>query len=365
MNALVIISFVFVTLYVIGIFRGIRRKKNRWHAYGFFDQIWGWVDGDKNSILPDSLPWPSGKVYFTLTRTEYVEKGEKLTAYDAESKDGQKIEYSAAETIDGIKKPIRTVVERVTRLRKTEVHPYVIKCVLPKTGFTFFLCFTLKIKVKEPMKILKLDEFLSFVGNELNDAIYPWAVEEEKSLIPAGADPLDHVYTVIDYFIGLAVDDESKIKIKLKGKDRTLKSYMNRKINPYGLATDEFSLDVGFDQKVRNLLDKRNQQTQEVEERNLQIKKNLTRDEERKREFSDEKQIIELDKQRVNDVIEPTLEAIGEMQEKANKAWKAGVTLFIGEDTGSQKQVAALTAGIFNNTKKPGGKNAQQNQSQP
>ncbi|MBP6904871.1 MAG: hypothetical protein KBB91_02350 [Candidatus Pacebacteria bacterium] len=356
-----ILIIVFILYYLSGYLPGrpIKRKKNRWHPWGAFGQIWGWIDGDKKSLLPDSLPWPFRKQYFNFTYNQYVEKGEGIERHETKSDDGKKILYHAATVIPGIKKPVRTVVETLTRIRKTEIHPYVISPVTPRSGFTFHLCFTAKIKVMEPMDTTKLDDFLVFFGNELNDAVFPWAKKFEEKCWGKETDRDKAVNKIIDCMIGLRIDVDKSIVI-----DRLpLKAYMQKKIDEYGLVLSEFSLDVGYDKAVEEILLARASQTKQAEKTKLQEKLNETRKKEREMEFDDETQEILLDQNRFNNVQKPTIDALKEMQKEANGAWKEGVTLFQG-DNDATKQTSALLAGVFNNTKKTGGKNVTQ-QSNP
>ncbi len=308
--------------------RPIKPKLNRWHAWGPFGQIWGFINGDKRSLLPKSMPWPFNKVFFTLTYNQFFDDG-IVTAHEEKSADGKKIYYHAAgPTIYGIKKQVRTVTEEVTRIRKTEIHPYVIRVTLPKTGGTFYLVFTVKIRMKNPMKMLKMEEFLVFVGNQLNDAVFPWAVELEKTIASTNATlpPDEVVNTIIDHMIGLKIDTDDSIMIGSK----TLKEYMNIVVNEYGGVIPDFSLDVGYDEEIKKILDFRNQQKIEAENALLEQKKSKTRSIVRDREKLDELQIIELDKKELDDVTIPELNAQGAASAVANGAWKVG-TLVLGE----------------------------------
>lgn len=353
----IIIILVTLTFWYLSGFLGkrpINPKNNRWHAWGPFNQIWGWIDGDKPSFLPYSMPWPFNAVYRHLTYTKYVEDG-KIAADKVKSADGKDIIYHEAQKIEGIKKPIRVVEEEVTRLRKTEVHPYVVTAIMPKSGFTFFLNITAKIEVLEPMDTLKLDEFLVFIGNELHDAVFPWAVGKEKDWVAVvnSTDQSIIADTVIDEMTGLKIDDVKSILIETsKNVYETLYEYLNNKIEPFGLKNGEFSLDVGYDENVKNILNKRKDQKAEIEENLLQEKKSLTRVTVRNRELADGKQEILLDKQRLDDVQKPAMAAYGKMKAKENGAWKEGVTLFMGND--STNSQTALLAGILKNTKKGG-----------
>lgn len=332
--------------------RPIKPKRNRWHAWGPFGQIWGFIDGDKKSFLPKSMPWPFNKVFFTLTYTQFVEDGKLDARDDEKSADGKKISYYKASNISGIKKQVRTVNEEITRMRKTEIHPFIVKVTLPKTGGTFYLVFTVKIQIKNPIKMIRMEEFLVFVGNQLNDAVFPWAVQLEKTIVEANAMvPIEQVTdTVIDALLGLKIDTDESIMIGSK----TLKGYMNIVVKEYGGVIPDFSLDVGYDEEIKKILDLRNKQKLEAENRKNEEKISLTRDVTRARDKKDGLQKIELEKKELDDVIIPKLEAQGSSQAQANKAWGEGGlgTLFIGE------QKPNILIEPTPNTKQKGGGNA-------
>jgi hypothetical protein len=331
--------------------RPIKPKRNRWHAWGPFGQIWGFIDGDKKSFLPKSMPWPFNKVFFTLTYTQFVED-EKNEAHEKNSADGKKISSYKASNISGIKKQVRTVNEEITRMRKTEIHPFIIKVTLPKTGGTFYLVFTVKIQIKNPMKMIRMEEFLVFVGNQLNDAVFPWAVQLEKTIVEANSTlPIEQVAdTVIDALLGLKIDTDESIMIGSK----TLKEYMNIVIKEYGGVIPDFSLDVGYDEEIKKILELRNKQKLEDENRKNEEKISLTKDVTRARDKKDGLLKIELEKKELDDVIIPKLEAQGSSQAQANKAWGEGGlgTLFIGE------QKPNILIEPTPNTKQKGGGNA-------
>jgi hypothetical protein len=362
-GVILLITLWYLTGYLPG--RPIKRKRNRWHAWGPNDQIWGFIDGDKTSLLPDSMPLGFRKQFFELTYSQYVEDG-NMERYELTSKDGQKIIYHKAQVIDGIKKPIRNVTEMVTRIRKTEIHPFIVTVVMPRSGMTFYLSFTAKIQIIEPMKILKLDNFLSFIGNELSDAAFPWAVEQEEKWIneniidPAQKDDKAVIGNIIiDKMIGLKIDSDDCIMIGTK----SLREYLNTEkiVNPskdidYGMKIQEFSLDVGFDANVRSILDARKGQQLQEEQKVLEEKTSKTRDVVREREIKDRTAEREQDEQDLIKVKKPTLEAIADMKEKSNGAWKEGVTLFMNSDQDDNDETRDLLAGIFKNTKtKKGG----------
>ncbi len=317
--------------------RPIKPKRNRWHAWGPFNQIWGFIDGDEKSFLPKSMPWPFNSVFFTLTYNKFIE-GDINATLPTKSADGKTITYSRARTeIIGIKNPIQTRTEEVTRLRKTEIHPYIVEVTLPKLGGTFYLVFTLKIKIKNPMKVLTMDEFLVFVGNQLNDRVYPWAIAYEAELFKSNSLlPIEEqTSTIMDAIIGLNIDNDSAIKIKVEKPDGsteelTLRSYMNKVVREYGGVIPDFSLDVGYDEEIKKILDLRNKQNQEKEKRKNEINASLTRDVVRTREKADELQEIKLDKKELVDVVIPEMEAQANANEKSNGAWNVG-TLAIGD----------------------------------
>lgn len=353
---ILIISGVLLLYLLLGYLpgRAIRRKRNRWQAWGFFGQIWGWIDGDKKRILPALMPPGLGAVFFTLSRTEFVEDG-KTEAYTETSKDGKTIYYHKALQINGIKKPVRTVVEEITRLRKTENHPYIVEVKLPKTGLTFYLVFTIKAKIKNPNKVIKMDEFLLFIGNQLNDRVFPWAVRHEADLEARHPDisKVDLTNLIVDDIIGLNIDDDDSIKFMVKGIETNLKTYMNSVIAEYGGDVDDFSLDVGYDDSVKEILELRKKQSLELERLRLQTNENATRAKEREREKADADQERELDKKYQDEVAIPALEAEAEAQKKANEGWSVG-TLMMGD---SQKQPSLLIQ-ERPNRKKAGGANA-------
>lgn len=337
--------------------RPIKPKNNRWHAWGPFDQVWGYIDGDKKSLLPKSMPWPFHKVFTTLNFTKFVEDTNN-GAYEENSIDGKKIKYaSVSPIIHGIKKQVRTVTEEVTRLRKTETHPYVVKLVLPKAGGTFYLVFTLKIKMKNPMKTLKLEEFLLFVGNQLSDRMFPWGVRWEKETVQRHLtiDPSisreDLANLIIDDILGLDIDKDDCIILKVDDVDINLKTYMNnRVVSKFGGVVEDFSLDVGYDENIKKIIDSRNEQTQEEENRKLKIKKGLTRAAERAIEKDDADQERGLDQKYLEEVQIPGIQAEADAQATANGSWNVG-TLALGDT----KTILTLPEG--RNKKQKGGIN--------
>ncbi|MBP6857781.1 MAG: hypothetical protein KBC11_01110 [Candidatus Pacebacteria bacterium] len=315
--------------------RAIKPKNNRWHAWGPFDQIWGYIDGDKKSFLTKSMPWPFNKVFKSLTYNKFVENL-KIEDLPKKSKDGKTIRYGTVQQILGTKKPIITITEEVTRLRKTETHPYAIEVILPKAGGTFYLVFTVKVEILNPMKTNDMDDFLIFVGNQLNDAIYPWAVKWEKTLasINIATNPSitkeELQNLIIDEMIGLNIDDDNSIMLNFGKGEINLRKYMNKVIQQYGGYIPDFSLDVGYDDKIESILKIRNEKTVETEKVGLQEKKNKTRDKEREKEKADELQIIELGKKKLEDVTVPLLQAQADAHKKINKGFKAK-TLVLGD----------------------------------
>lgn len=359
MIVLIIIPSILLIWWISGFARAINPKRNRWHAWGPFGQIWGFIDGDKKSLLPKSLPWPFNKVFFTLTYTQFVEDGNLIARNTEKSTDGKTIFYRAAQEIKGVKKPVRVVTEEVTRIRKTEIHPYVIKVTLPKIGGTFYLVFTVKIQMINPMKTLKLEEFLVFVGNQLSDVIYPWAVEWEKTAearnltLNPGLSKEELANLIIDEIIGLNIDSDDAIMLKIKGVAINLKNYMNSVVKEFGGKIPDFSLDVGYDEKIESLLNARNEQTAEVENKKKEEKISLTTDVTRARQKKNVLQDIELKEKELKDITIPFLEAQADANEKSNKAWGEGGlgTLMIGE------QKSGLLVQPTPNTKKEGGAN--------
>ncbi len=354
---ILIILVIILVWWLLGFLRPIKPKKNRWHAWGSYDQVWGFIDGDKKSLLPKSMPWPFRQIFSTLTYTKFVEDT-NYEAYTETSVDGKTINYSAVSpVIHGIKKQVRTVTEEVTRLRKTETHPYIVKMVLPKAGGTFYLVFTLKIKMKNPMKTLTLEEFILFVGNQLSDIMFPWGVQWERDTekrhkaVNPNITKDDLANLIIDDIIGLNIDDDDSIKFKVAGADINLKNYMNTYVvNKFGGFVGDFSLDVGYDEKIKAILDLRNQQTQEEEKRKLKEKEGLTRKVERGIEKEDADQERNLDKQYLDDVQIPGIEAEADAQAISNGAWNVG-TLALGDT----KTILTLPEG--RNKKQKGGAN--------
>lgn len=181
------------------------------------------------------------------------------------------------------------------------------------------------------MKMIRMEEFLVFVGNQLNDAVFPWAVQLEKTIVEANSMiPIEQVAdTVIDALLGLKIDTDESIMIGSK----TLKEYMNIVVKEYGGVIPDFSLDVGYDEEIKKILDLRNKQKLEDENRKNEEKISLTKDVTRARDKKDGLLKIELEKKELDDVTAPKLKALGESQAQANKAWGEGGlgTLFIGE----------------------------------
>lgn len=340
-NSIVIIAGALILYWLLGFLPGrpIKLKRNRWQAWGFFGQIWGWIDGDKKRILPLSMPPGMGKVFFTISRTQFVEDG-RTEAYTETSKDGKTITYNQARAINGIKKPVRTVVEEITRFRKTEIHPYLVEVKLPKTGLTFYLVFTIKAKIENPNKTIKMDEFFLFIGNQLHDMVFPWAVKWESSVEARnpGIKKEDLVNLIVDELLGLNIDDDDSIKFVVSGNTVNLKTYMNKVVEEFGGRIADFSLDVGYDDNVAQLLDLRKKQTLELEKRKLQENENITREEKRKQELADADQERDLDKKYQEEVAIPALAAQADAQKKANEGWSVG-TLMMGD---SQKQPSLL-----------------------
>lgn len=363
MTTLIIFLAIIAIWWISGFARAIKPKNNRFHAWGPFNQIWGWIDGDKPTFIPYSMPWPFHAIYRPLTYTKYVEDG-RIEAHEEMSADGKKIKYHTATVIKGIKNPIRHIDEEVNRLRKIEIHPYLVTVSLPLSASTFYLSFTAKIKIIDPMLTLKLDNFLSFFGNELSDAVSPWAVEKEKrSLDDAeknSSDNREKADVILDSMLGLKVDDANCIIIKINQRnpdgstseiEMNLIDYMNMKIKPFGMKNDEFSLEVGYDKNVEDILNKRIQQKIQEEQTKLEENASKTRDVVRAREKANIDQEIELAKKELNEVQKPALDALGDMRAKANNAWKEGTTVFSGSSDQSNVETALL-AGILNNIKK-------------
>lgn len=363
MNAILFIAIVIFLNYLLGYLpkRSIKRKRYRWHAVSIIKQLRFFIDGDKLAFLPDPMFWPLQKHYFTLTFSRYVEDGNKEARKET-SKDGKEIKYNQARVLNGIKKPIQTVTEEITRLRKLEIHPYLVEIVLPITGFKFYLVFTSKIEIIEPLKVAKLNEPFVFYGVELHDAIYPWAVEQEKKCAD-GKDKSKVAQDVIEHFLGLKVDQKGSIKIEIDGKETDLIKYLYKKTGQYGMKTKEFSLDIGFDDEVKMILDARTKQERQDEQTKLEIKISETRDVTRKVEVADRIAEREQDALDLEKVQKPLLTAIGKMRANEYSALPPGVTLFLGGESETDRYVTPLLAKISNNTQKIGGSNESKKES--
>lgn len=339
--------------------KAIFRKKNRWHAKARLNQIVEFSDGDEPSRFGlDAMFWFARKGWLTLTYNKWVVKDENLNKFGV---NGKEIHYQPYQEIAGLKKAIVTVTEEVTRLRKVEIHPYLVQVTLVRSGYTFFLAFTAKIRVERPMDALKVDNFLVFFGNELNDAVYPWAVSKEElweheHIEKPEKGKKDFKDVVLEKMIGLKIDDKNSIELEnITIRDRdgkitkthakiSLIDYMNEKINVYGLHLNEFSLDVGYDANVKNILDKRNAQKVAIEDAKLaqdqqaaKIKRAQTSAKERNEGFKQEKKEWILDKEKV--------EVMALAEAKVNSAWKVG-TLMIGEQK-EKSLLSAMTARLF------------------
>ncbi len=343
-----------ILLYVLSGFlpgRVMKRKRNRWQAWGFFGQIWGYIDGDKKRILPVPMPPGMGPVFTSLSRTEEVEDG-KLEEWKGKSKEGKTITYNKAIEIPGIDKPIRTVVEEVCRLRKIESHPYLVKVPLPKTGGTFYLVFTVKTKIKNPNKTIKFDEFLLFVGNQLSDRVRPWVIDWEATAEARhpGVERSALIDMIIDEIIGLKIDDDDSIKFMFNGKEINLKAYMNLVVGEFGGEIADFSLKVGYDANIAEILRLRLEQKLELERQKDEQNKSLTRNIVRERELADANQDRELDQKYMDDVAIPQLEAQAEAQKKANSAWQVDVLTL-----GDEQKAPSLIMQQRPNSKRKGG----------
>lgn len=356
-----------VVYWLLGFLPGlpIKPKNNRWHAWGPFDQIWGYIDGDKKRLLPISLPPPFNKVFRSVTYTKFVDDND-LTDHSAKSIDGKTIHYHEVKAEDimyGAKAQVRKVTEEITRLRKTESHPYVVKVLLPKVAGTFFFIFTLKIKMKNPMKALLVDEFLVLIGNQLHDRFSPWAIAYEAHLFEGNNNPDEQQkkLSIIDKLIGLSIDDEDSVMLKISepgqpAEDINLHNYMNRVVAKYGgfIEDNGMDLDIGYDINIKKILDKRNEQINQGEQTKLEEQKNLTENVIRARRKADKTQEIELAKKEQDEVTIPLIKEQAEAAKKANEAWGQGGlgTLVLGD------QKPGLLVQSTPNTKKQGGTNA-------
>lgn len=311
--------------------RPIRRKKNRWHARGTFDQVHGFIDGDKKSYLPEPMAYPEQKVFFLLIYPEFVEDGRK-EAHTKKSSEGKDIICSEAIEILGIEKPIRVVTEEVTRIRKKESHPYIVTVTIPKVGIFYFV-FTLTMNVHNPMKMLEMDQFLLFIGRQLNDAVYPWGVklQEKISLKYSHLNEAEAGIRIVDEIIGLNIDTDDSIMLNIKNKTINLKDYINEEAEPYGTDVADLSLSVGYDGNIKKILDKRNAQVVQTQETLLQTEVDKTRDVTRKIELKDNEQEISLDKKHLLEVGIPAVQAEAKAQKEVAAAWKVN-TLMLGND---------------------------------
>lgn len=360
-----VISGLFLAWYLSGFEQSkvIRRKRNRWHAWGAFDQIWGFINGDLERLLPDSMPWPFKKIFFTLTYSQYVEdtndedmKKKIWIEHVGASAEGKKILYHQVQKYHGIKRPMRLITEEVTRIRKNEIHPFVITVQLPNSGFTFYFVFTATIGIENPMDILKLDNFLSYFGTELNDAVVPWAVSMEK-VWTKGKRKNQTKNIVLEKMLGLRIDDKTSITVPIKdglvvksdNKDKgtlemPMKDFLNEeRIGKYGMVLKEFSLDIGYDDNVKNILDTQNKQIQEVATRGIVEEEKLTNviRNEIKNDNADQKRLKE--KQRLEEVLIPSWNAEAEAKKKAITPLKNLRTLVISGNDSSSSPFTSLT----------------------
>ena len=336
--------------------RAINPKNNRWQAWGPNEQIWGYIDGDKKSFLPKSMPKPFQSQYRTLIYTKDVDEAGKdnLKRHTSESRDGKTIIYHEAEEVHGIPS-IRWITEEVNRLRKEEIHPYNIKIDLPLSGFSFWLRLLTTIDVEDPMKTLLQDQFLVFVGNEIKDAAGPWGPKQEAEWVKAaGLDPKDttHIADIknltVSKMIGLNIDDYKCIVIEGK----SLKEYVNGRISKYGIKISEFSLNVGYDDNVKSILDTRAKQQLQDEKTILQGKIKETNDKTRLDQKAQRDQDRSLDKLYLEEVTKNEMEYAGNMIQKINQGYPGGTTLFLNGGAGTDISNGILSK-IMQNTSRP------------
>ena len=349
--------------------RPIKRKNNRYHAYGPNDQIHGYLDGDKPKFLNDSMPYPYRAQYRSLTYSKSVDdaysidfkkEGKNiLDQHIGQSKDRKPILYDQAVSIHGLS-PIRWVTEEVNRIRKEEIHPYDIPIDMPIAGFRFWVRLLTVTKVFDPMLTLLLDQFLVFQGGELKDAVGPWGPEQElKWVTEAGLDvskPEDKTQfknIVINKMLGLKIDDHKSIVIN----GIPLMEYINARIAKYGLKILEFSLNVGYDNNVKAILDNRALQQLQDEKTILQEKENETNLKILEKQKANQEQQRDLDKKYLEEVTIPEMEAKGTMLKTSHEGYPPGTTLFMGasEDVNVTN---GLLAKISTNTKQKGGTDA-------
>lgn len=334
--------------------RSISPKNNRWQAWGPGTQIWGYIDGDKPKFLPYPMP-PGFHLQYRELKYSQDAEGTNLEKHEDKSKEDKPIVYHKADVINGLT-PIRWVTEEVNRLRKEEIHPYLIPIDMPASGFKFYLRLLTTIEVNDPMQTLKLDQFLVMVGSELKDAAGPWGPAQEETWAGAANlninDPAHQSQIknlVVTKMLALKIDEHSCITIN----GIPLMKYMNSRIKKYGIEIIEFSLNVGYDDNVKTILSSRASQQAQDEVTVLEEKRSLTQDVIRTRDQKNGEMLIGLDQKRLTDVQKPAMEAYGEMKAKENGAWKDGVTLFLGNNTGND-QITGLLAGVLKNTKKGG-----------
>lgn len=334
MTTLMIILFALSVWYFSGFISGRRtdRRRNRYHPWGLFGQVWFWIDGDKRG-LPVPGPYPFGPVEVPFYFTRYLEK------------DAEKNKQGTIKKVPGLNTQIEIVEHKTTRLRKREIHPYLVEMKFPITGLIFFADITAKLEIVEPDKVITLDNVLQNYGIELADAIGPWGAQTEKDWMKEYKtqnpnkqnDEEEKKLYIIEKMLTWRIDDEPGIKI---GEEKLL-DYMNTTkgfLGTYGIKTLEFGLRVGYDEQVEKLITLKTKIL-------TTDKENKVRDLEREREKADQNQIIELEENRLIKVQVPLLEKIKEVKAAEYSGFQGG-TLFAGTPSSSEK-LDAVVASVF------------------
>ncbi len=239
MNAVIIFIIILSLWIVSGFLRPLKPQLGLWHLVGIGNKALFAIDGDSAfPIIP--LPWPLKVINIPLTWSEYVKDGRDYG--------NTKLKF------DRIDKEIGRRTENVPYIRKLEFHPFVVEVFVEKGGAKVAIIFNTTLHVFDPLKAVRLKNFLAYGEGEFSDVVTPWAFEV----------PFDNV-------LGMRVDELKEIKVKhlREGveKEYDLTFYLNQeKFRKFGFEIAELSAQIGVHKDSQALIDKRLETAEEIRE---------------------------------------------------------------------------------------------------
>lgn len=233
-------------------------------------------------------------------------------------------------------KGIGTKIE-MTNIREIEEHPIVVDVIL-KDGYRATLIFDITLKVFEPLKLVPRKGFLTYVQQEFNDIVAPWANKKKD----------------IDSILQLEIEEVDKdVIFDIYGVKDSLRNYLDsKKFEPFGFRIKELSLRVGIPSESYSYFEIKNKKKHEEAElkrlKSVELRKKKEREIFRN-DADNERSIQEKDLAVTGNYQTRIIKEIYDGQERVAGAYKANVLVLNGKDSKDEDETKMLTSSIIGN----------------